>query len=945
MTNAYFNHENPLDRHTLGRAELVNAIFEAIVAGFDKLPNPDLLSQASQTYADDTGAANAYVVSLPTAPQSYDAGLTITMRAANANTGASTINVDGLGAKTIKRYNGDPLIAGDILVGQLVVLGYDGTDFRLVGVHGGEVELARQWATSLTTVGSGLKGSRGYAQDAGASANAAKDSEDAALISEQNTEGLYTDFRERYYGQYASDPATDPFGNPPQNGAQYYNTTAKELRIYDEDDDTWSAIGMGTLQTFVFTAAGGETSLSGLDDNNRALNYSPGFELVYLNGVRLVPGDDYVASNGSTITGLTALSPGDVLTMDAFTRFTLTEERLALVNNIAALRLKSGGPAFDTIWLKCHTTAGDGGHGEFRWEGGAAPGTYVDNNGTIIVPTGGDGSAAWLREITDFVSVKWFGARGDWNETAKTGTDDRAAINAAAAYANMVGIRDVVFPTAKYRTQSFPVYIYSNQRWLLSGSTIRKYGAREGGLSSDVIQSRNFGADSICKAEICNGIIWGDGEELGKAPNSNQCAGISLWDAAGCVLQNIEAKHSGGDNISVYGKVDGEHNVLRNIVSGPGWGQNAISVVSGTIIWDNVKTTGAGYVGADPGLHIDIESDTGQTSKHFMQNVVAANCTFADLLTPENGNYSHEIWMQNCEFGPAYAPLEIISANNTIAKNIYIGNNVVCKTSASANARAVYLAKVSNVRISGAVLDTSPTADPGYGMLIIGTVDSCWFDSITFKDKRPTTFGIIANGANDKITNSLISNCDIGNVFLGQGGCSGNRFKNSRITTLSLRGIGTTSNEFDEATTVNAIAKISDGHISGQRMRSRRGSIVVTYDFSVNGGAVSTIELGEPFPANSRVTRGSYEVITAPTSSGSAQIAIGTHSNGQNLKAFTAYNNATFNVGVHDFIPDGSAATFTGKTTSRRGIFFAISGAALTGGRIVMLLDYVVTDS
>lgn len=65
------------------------------------------------------------------------------------------------------------------------------------------------------------------------------------------------------------------------------------------------------------------------------------------------------------------------------------------------------------IYLKAHTTEGDGGHGKFRGVTGAAPGHYVDNGGTIIVPTSGDGSAAWLRDYSGAVNVRWFGAVGD----------------------------------------------------------------------------------------------------------------------------------------------------------------------------------------------------------------------------------------------------------------------------------------------------------------------------------------------------------------------------------------------------------------------------------------------------------------------------------------------------------------------------------------------------
>ena len=57
-------------------------------------------------------------------------------------------------------------------------------------------------------------------------------------------------------------------------------------------------------------ATGGETTLSGLDNNSNSLIYSPGFEQVFLNGILLVKGTDYTASNGTSITGLAPISAG-----------------------------------------------------------------------------------------------------------------------------------------------------------------------------------------------------------------------------------------------------------------------------------------------------------------------------------------------------------------------------------------------------------------------------------------------------------------------------------------------------------------------------------------------------------------------------------------------------------------------------------------------------------
>jgi hypothetical protein len=64
--------------------------------------------------------------------------------------------------------------------------------------------------------------------------------------------------------------------------------------------------------------AGGETSLSGNDDNGESLIYTPGFEQVYLNGVLLARDADYTATTGTTITGLTALTAGYIVEIIAY---------------------------------------------------------------------------------------------------------------------------------------------------------------------------------------------------------------------------------------------------------------------------------------------------------------------------------------------------------------------------------------------------------------------------------------------------------------------------------------------------------------------------------------------------------------------------------------------------------------------------------------------------
>lgn len=62
----------------------------------------------------------------------YVAGQTFRFVATGTNTGAVTINIDGLGAKSITKDVLTPLAAGDIDSGQVVQITYDGTRFQLL---------------------------------------------------------------------------------------------------------------------------------------------------------------------------------------------------------------------------------------------------------------------------------------------------------------------------------------------------------------------------------------------------------------------------------------------------------------------------------------------------------------------------------------------------------------------------------------------------------------------------------------------------------------------------------------------------------------------------------------------------------------------------------------------------------------------------------------------
>jgi hypothetical protein len=89
------------------------------------------VQDGSIVYAADSVGTDAYAVTLSPVPAAYTTGMTVTFKAGTANTGAATLNINSLGAKSIKKNNDVDLADSDIEVGQMVTVCYDGTNFQM----------------------------------------------------------------------------------------------------------------------------------------------------------------------------------------------------------------------------------------------------------------------------------------------------------------------------------------------------------------------------------------------------------------------------------------------------------------------------------------------------------------------------------------------------------------------------------------------------------------------------------------------------------------------------------------------------------------------------------------------------------------------------------------------------------------------------------------------
>jgi len=116
-----------------------NLITSPVAGGDDALASQynnlrkDVLQNAGD-YSASAGSANAYTLAIDSVITAYDEGQVFKFKANFSNTGPATLDVNSIGAVTIKKNTTDDLRSGDIVNGQVVFVVYDGTNFQMISV-------------------------------------------------------------------------------------------------------------------------------------------------------------------------------------------------------------------------------------------------------------------------------------------------------------------------------------------------------------------------------------------------------------------------------------------------------------------------------------------------------------------------------------------------------------------------------------------------------------------------------------------------------------------------------------------------------------------------------------------------------------------------------------------------------------------------------------------
>lgn len=220
-------------------------------------------------YAADTGTANAYAVTLSPAPTALVDGMSFWFKAKTANTGASTLNLNGIGAQPIVGAAHAPLQGSEIIANGRIEVIWNATisSWVLAEQTGGAVQVgAASQSAQAPTLCQVLGGGSTYSPDTGtANAYAAAYSPAVTAV----TDGLKLRFKAKTANTGASTLNINGLGAQPIVGGAHVALQGGEIIANGDVEVVWNS----TLASWVLLEqTGGPTQVAAGTQSSQAVN-------------------------------------------------------------------------------------------------------------------------------------------------------------------------------------------------------------------------------------------------------------------------------------------------------------------------------------------------------------------------------------------------------------------------------------------------------------------------------------------------------------------------------------------------------------------------------------------------------------------------------------------------------------------------------------------------